>query len=336
MITEIDRLKKYLTTFSHSYPGIWRKLDRCRKELGVKAQGWSNWCFLPLDYATDVFREYVSDPPTPRECSDIPISVGLAGWRATQGVYQFDPTVYNALCSTPINGDMPVEVFYHLPEYCSYVLAPGLNFEGMDVRGFFLFLCENLDDSPKELCFAIDTKNANDDELLVFALDLSQTKLEAAVAVSARRNLAACDRLGFPTQALTPADISQMSLEIAPFLSLALYLCTKAAEGARRQRHARAAGKTEAEKNSKRHASLPAVAADGVGGGVQAGCGAQGGGEYGIRCVGRRGRRARQPAPPLQARALELLLGGQEERAANAERDCEVAAAHFRERRNAR
>ena len=48
----------------------------------------------------------------------------LAAWRVTQGIYRFDPTTFDALWETPVTGDIPTEVLFHLPEWCVYIPTP--------------------------------------------------------------------------------------------------------------------------------------------------------------------------------------------------------------------
>ena len=67
----------------------------------------------------------------------------LAAWRATQGVYRFDPTIFDAVWDTPLTGELPTALLYRLPEWCCYVpvepariLVPGLQ----ALQGFFVHL----------------------------------------------------------------------------------------------------------------------------------------------------------------------------------------------------
>jgi hypothetical protein len=50
----------------------------------------------------------------------------LAIWRVTQGVYRFDPTIYEAVRNTTLDRDLPTDLFYRLPEWCVYIETPGL------------------------------------------------------------------------------------------------------------------------------------------------------------------------------------------------------------------
>lgn len=62
----------------------------------------------------------------------------LAAWRMTQGIYRFDTDIFSALWSTPIEGKIPVEILYRLPEWCVYIEAPpGYQIEDLDLFGWF-------------------------------------------------------------------------------------------------------------------------------------------------------------------------------------------------------
>jgi hypothetical protein len=49
----------------------------------------------------------------------------LAAWRATQGIYVFDSDVRRDIWNTPVSGDIPSDVLFHLPE-ASEMLFPAL------------------------------------------------------------------------------------------------------------------------------------------------------------------------------------------------------------------
>ncbi|MDY0036709.1 MAG: hypothetical protein RBS05_12440 [Zoogloea oleivorans] len=51
----------------------------------------------------------------------------LATWRMTQGIYRFDPTLYESLIATPLTGDLPADALARLPEWCIYLETPGLS-----------------------------------------------------------------------------------------------------------------------------------------------------------------------------------------------------------------
>src|SRR5262249_31771482 len=56
--------------------------------------------------------------------NDAVILSALFAWRATQGIYHFDPTLAAELQATPLTGSIPVEVLQNLPEWCTYLAFP--------------------------------------------------------------------------------------------------------------------------------------------------------------------------------------------------------------------
>jgi hypothetical protein len=116
------RPRKILEAFSRLYPEAWRQVDDLlarRKELG----DWPDWCFLPLAGAYALVSRGTSLAPGER-VEHVGILGALAAWRVTQGIYRFDPTTFDALWETPVTGDIPTEVLFHLPEWCVSIPTP--------------------------------------------------------------------------------------------------------------------------------------------------------------------------------------------------------------------
>ena len=96
-----------------------------RKELG----DWPDWCFLPLA-GTYAIVSKGKTLQSPNQAHHIGILGALAAWRVTQGIYRFDPTTFDALWKTPVTGDIPTEVLFHLPEWCVYIPTPDQTWQG--------------------------------------------------------------------------------------------------------------------------------------------------------------------------------------------------------------
>ncbi|MFO1207058.1 MAG: hypothetical protein U1E63_15275 [Burkholderiales bacterium] len=58
----------------------------------------------------------------------------------SEGIYRFDPTLYESLISTPLSGDLPIDPLYRLPEWCVYIETPGLKHEQSDIAGAWVQL----------------------------------------------------------------------------------------------------------------------------------------------------------------------------------------------------
>jgi hypothetical protein len=160
---------------------------------------------------------------------DVPLLAALGAWRNTQGIYRFDPAVYEALVATPVTGDLPAQVLLRLPEWCVYVETPGLTFgEGGAVSGFFAHLDWDPSTQRTELRLLVDC----DAGLVPLPLVLGAGSLEAAiddfVRGAAERARDAGLVQGLDGQSLN--RISSLARCVEPMVSLLLYLCSTAAE----------------------------------------------------------------------------------------------------------
>lgn len=93
----------------------------------------------------------------PDSTKDIAIVGALAAWRVTQGVYRFHPELFKAVWETSLEGELPVDLFFRLPEWCVYVETPGEKFYGISLSGFFAHLEYDMNDGRRELRLLVDT-----------------------------------------------------------------------------------------------------------------------------------------------------------------------------------
>ena len=104
------RPRRYVLEYGRKYPEAWRRADKMRMEFADELPGWS--------YLPDRFGLYVLAPvavKSGRQLRDVSEEIKgdataistLLTWRMTQGIYSFDPDVYEAVCSTPLKGDIP-------------------------------------------------------------------------------------------------------------------------------------------------------------------------------------------------------------------------------------
>lgn len=77
----------------------------------------------------------------------------LAAWRMTKGIYRFDKTVMDSLIETKIDGELPVDVLFKLPEWCIYIETPGMNYAEKNSHGMFVYLEEDVQSKRPELRF---------------------------------------------------------------------------------------------------------------------------------------------------------------------------------------
>jgi hypothetical protein len=216
MIDPYLRPGKILSTFGHLYPQAWKLVDEFRarrKELG----NWPDWCFLPLagTYAIVSKGKILQSP---NQAHHIGILGALAAWRVTQGIYRFDPTTFDALWKTPVTGDIPTEVLFHLSEWCVYIPTPDQIWQGSTLNGFFAHLESDMNDRRTELRLVMDVSGPAGDQLIVMPIHLGRGGVTGGVEAMLNEGANTGRRVG---------EALQRHL---PLVSLVLYLCSQAAE----------------------------------------------------------------------------------------------------------
>jgi hypothetical protein len=146
----------YLAQAAREYPGLWRQMDAYRARPG-EVGGWPRWCFLPAAAACEAALALGRNIDA-FETAELST---LFSWRATQGAYRFDPTIFEELWATPITGNIPVEALERLPEWCCYVSFPqprqvGAADNTAEVAGFFVQLQYDFESHARDLLFVLD------------------------------------------------------------------------------------------------------------------------------------------------------------------------------------
>lgn len=191
--------KNHLAAAGKIYPDIWRKIDEIRAR-----PSWPLWCFAPM---SEVFRCISNDwrgrPDIHNMTADVARLSALAAWRATQGIYQFDPDLYAALITTPIDR-LPAEVLTLLPEWGIYIETPGHN----KISGFFAHCDYDPRGKSPELRFLLDS----DDNLIPVAIPIVNGTLSDAIDIA------------------VPGFGGQLAGTCQPLISLVLYICSVSAD----------------------------------------------------------------------------------------------------------
>jgi hypothetical protein len=236
MPPDVQRPLVHLHQVAQQYPGLWPQLDRLRAARGQGLPQWPDWCFLPLAGTVAALTQGAPQPDLRPLGMQIGIVGALAAWRATQGIYRFDPTVFDAVWDTPLTGELPTALLYRLPEWCCYVpvepsrcLVPGLE----ALHGFWVHLEWDANTHHTELRFVLDLAG---DTLLPLPLHVQETggiagAFARTLEVSGEQ-LARAGEVEYATQvwqqsAGTARDLSPY---LAPLVSLTLYLCSQAAD----------------------------------------------------------------------------------------------------------
>lgn len=217
---------------SRDYPGAWGVLDQFRADRGQQGPpDWPAWCYLPMAAAYAVVSGGGPRRVAPERAGDVARLAALAAWRMTQGIYRFDPAVYDAVRSTPVAGDIPADVLYRLPEWCVYVETPGLSAYGRALHGAWAHLESDAGTGRPELRLLLDAEGA----MIPVPLHLGQWPLSESISRCLAESSRQLQALGGPQ---IPAGAAAPLREaIEPIVSLVLYLCSQASEigaGARR------------------------------------------------------------------------------------------------------
>lgn len=216
------RPRDHLNAFTQRYPGGWSKAGDLVRERGTGGiPDWPSWCFLPMagSYAVVSAELGVSRIALPY-IDDVARHAALAAWRVTQGIYRFDPAVFEAVRDTPVAGDIPHDVLYRLPEWCVYIETPEMIAGDQRLHGAFVHLEHDANTGRPELRLLLDL----DTELLPVPLHLGPWSLEESLLRMVTEAGAQAMAHGFPQPSAPAFTI------VAPLVSLVLYVCSQASE----------------------------------------------------------------------------------------------------------
>lgn len=237
-----------LSRYGDMLPGVWRDLDGLRAARGRGLPTWPAWCFLPIaatmGYLANRYASHYGeidsggDSPTSAESFAAMYAArftALYAWRATKGIYRFDPDLYLAVANTPLDSPIPIELLDRLPEWCCFIETPNLAFTlpGLEsdpptkIHGFFVHLEDDANTHRKELRFVVHHDYAT---LLPIPLHLTAPTLSECFEAAKTEAIANLPQyLGFSAEGINTLYEATRSL-LAPLLSLTLYLCSEAAE----------------------------------------------------------------------------------------------------------
>ena len=217
-----ERLQNHLNSYAQKYPDAWKQFDDLRQGRGDDLPAWPQWCWCPLASAYAVIGAHIKQNRLPVEyVADVGPLGALAAWRMSRGVFRFDIDFYEALWDTPIDGELPIDILFRLPEWCVYIEVP----EGQDCRwfndrvlGWFVHLEWDVQEKRPELRFVFDMESGR---LFAFPLHLDYSQLQECVFAALDMSYA-----NMPVKELDSSLATQVFAEqISPFLSVLLYLC---------------------------------------------------------------------------------------------------------------
>jgi len=215
---QTPRPVRHLHAAGRLYPNAWKQVDLFRKDRGKDLPEWPEWCFLPLAAWYAIVSEGGVMPPD--RVPDVGRLGAVGTWRYSQGIYRFHPETLKALSKTSLDGEIPAEVLLRLPEWCVYIETPDLSCSGYNLFGFFAHLEWDVNTGRRELRLVLDTES----ELLPMPLHLGGNIIDvvnkALIETHVQGTLAGAT-LPVPSQKV----VTDLAAEIAPLVSLLLYLC---------------------------------------------------------------------------------------------------------------
>jgi hypothetical protein len=237
------RPKEILVKCGRQWPSLWKYVDLARAERGGKLPRWPDWCYLSTaagPFLTQRVCPFSNESTESQSFDSVEcfsrIVVPLATWRVTQGIYRIDLDVAEAIWNTPIEGQLPVELLFHLPEWCVYIETPGRSLStGKRLEGFFAHLNTNSSDDDPELHLLLDDPAG---VLHSIAVPLSASTLEEACRIAAidraRYEQKVCWSSGsaakIEDEQLVAAEPADGAASLSPLISMLLYICSQSAD----------------------------------------------------------------------------------------------------------
>lgn len=225
------RPRAHLIAAGKMYPKAWPRSDEMRADRGIGGfPDWPAWCYLPM---AGWYAIVCADAGVQRlgmdRVGDVAKIAAIGSWRATQGIYRFDPALYAAVAETPVDGDIPCDVLYRLPEWCVYLETPGIEWAGAPLHGVWVHLEADANTGRTELRLLADSDIALSAIVLHLGAWSLAESINRAVAESSRQ--AQHTGLRDIAEKLAKVDIAAvMRPVIEPIVSLLLYLCSQNAE----------------------------------------------------------------------------------------------------------
>ena len=219
------RPREHLAAAGKLYPRAWKQADEFRADRGRDGlPDWPDWCYLPLAGWYAIVSGGGDNRLGLAGVSDVARLGAIGAWRVTQGIYRFDPALYDRVIDTPVAGDVPHDVLYRMPEWCVYIETPGMQCDSGTLHGFFAHLEHDANTGRPELRLLLDTE----DVLLPIPLHLGAWSL--AESIARMTDAASVHAVGAGMGAIPATARGVIRGWAEPLVSLLLYLCAENAE----------------------------------------------------------------------------------------------------------
>lgn len=225
-MTDIIPLK-LLKLYNQNFPYAWRQINSMREDRGKGLPFWPDWCFCPIAGSIAVITNGASHIGS-SEMANLgtyppALMAALAAWRVTKGIYRFDDTLMAEITSMPLDGNLPVEIFYQLPEWGCYIETPNMEYLNQKVAGFFVSLEFDTNDFRSELRL---TFISPDLQCMPVAVHLGKWTISEALEKFFKESNRVLRSQGFPILADEAYMIKETVSLIIPFINLVLYICS--------------------------------------------------------------------------------------------------------------
>lgn len=222
---ETPRPKQVLKGISRKWPNWWQQVKIFRAEKAKSSLTWPDWCYLPISASVAIATQG-AEIKTQEDMIALGLSpstiAAAAAWRVTQGVYRFDPDLYNSLVNQPMDDNLPCEALHRLPEWCVYIETIPENTDKDHVVGFWAHL--EYDDSPahEELRLVLFW---NTGDLLPVSIYIGDWTLEEGLRRYIEEAIKQAAKYGIQI----PGSVYNVQ-DAAALVQLVLYLCADNAD----------------------------------------------------------------------------------------------------------
>lgn len=224
------RPREHLVAIAKKYPNAWKMAENMRANRGKDLPWWPEWCYLPCAGAYTIVANHWNVPrlTTIEQVHDLSKIAALAPWRITQGIYRFDPDLLLGLMATPVEGNLPHDVLFRLPEWCIYIETPNTKWLGDTLYGYFVHLEYDVNDGRTELRLLLDT----DEQLFPVPLHLGDWTLAESIKrfIDESIKQRTQNALWLPAFEMNAEQQREFKESIDPLISLVLYICSTNAD----------------------------------------------------------------------------------------------------------
>lgn len=230
-----------LRDYSREFPHAWRKISRLREQRGKSLPWWPDWCFCPIAASVAVIAEHAekTDQSVVQLSINYPpgVMAALSAWRITKSIYRFDKTLLNEITAMPMEGNIPSEVYYSLPEWCLFIETPGFTYLKQPVIGCFANLEYDVNTSRPELRIVLVKESMH---CIPVPIHLGKWTLKQGIIEffkeSARFRGEEKDPVEYDKE--SREAVQSIADDVQPFVNLVLYLCSVNADfGSKRPSH---------------------------------------------------------------------------------------------------